>query len=53
MRLPWSLELFRLSKLADAHSMDEFHDPTSSAHAQLVDIVRRIAAEPRARPLVE
>ena len=27
------LELVRLSKLADAHSMDEFHDPTSPAHA--------------------
>ena len=47
------LELVRLSKLADAHSIDEFHDPTSPAHAQLVDIMRRIAAEPRARPLVE
>jgi hypothetical protein len=36
-------ELARLSKLADAHSIDEFHDPTSSAHTQLVDIVRRLA----------
>jgi len=36
-------ELVRLSKLADAHSVDEFHDPTSSAHTQLVDIVRRLA----------
>jgi hypothetical protein len=53
MRLPWSLELVRLSKLADAHSMGEFHDPTSPAHAQPVDIVHRIAAEPPARPLVE
>jgi hypothetical protein len=47
------LELVRLSKLADAHSIDEFHDPTSPAHAQLVDVMRRIAAKPRARPLVE
>jgi hypothetical protein len=36
-------ELARLSQLADAHSVDEFRDPTSSAHTQLVDIVRRLA----------
>jgi hypothetical protein len=41
------LELVRLSKLADAHSVDEFRDPTSVAHTQLVDIVRRLAVEPR------
>jgi hypothetical protein len=41
------LELVRLSKLADAHSVDEFRDPTSTAHNQLVDIVRRLAVEPR------
>jgi len=40
-------ELFHLSKLADAHSIDEFRDPTTVAHTQLVDIVRRLAAEPR------
>jgi hypothetical protein len=40
------LELVRLSKLADAHSVDEFRDPTSAAHTQLVDIVGRLAAEP-------
>jgi hypothetical protein len=40
------LELVSLSNLADAHSIDEFHDPTSIAHTQLVDIVRRIAREP-------
>ena len=45
------LELVRLRKLADAHSMDEFHDPTSVAHTQLVGIVRRIAREPRVHPL--
>jgi hypothetical protein len=42
-------ELVRLGKLADAHSVDEFRDPTSVAHTQLVDIVRRLAVEPRQR----
>jgi hypothetical protein len=37
-------ELIRLSKLADAHSVDEFSDPKSAAHTQLVEIVRRLAA---------
>ena len=36
-------ELVRLSRLADAHSAEEFRDPTSTAHRQLVDIVRLIA----------
>jgi hypothetical protein len=36
-------ELARLSRLADAHSVEDFRDPTSSAHHQLVDIVRRLA----------
>jgi hypothetical protein len=40
-------ELVRLSKLADAHTEAEFRDPTSTAHNELVDIVRRLAAEPR------
>lgn len=40
------LELVRLSKLADTHSVDEFRDPTTTAHAQLVDIVQRLAVEP-------
>jgi len=39
------LELVRLSKLADAHSIDELRDATSNAHGQLVDILRRIARE--------
>jgi hypothetical protein len=39
-------ELVRLSKLADAHSINEFRDPTSTAYSQLVDIVRRIARDP-------
>ena len=47
------LELVRLSKLADAHSIDEFHDPASAAHNQLVDIVHRIAREPQVRPSME
>jgi hypothetical protein len=41
------LELVRLSKLADAHSIDEFRDPRTPAHSQLVDIVQRIARDPR------
>jgi len=36
-------ELVRLSRLTDAHSVDEFRDPTSAAHHQLIDIVRRLA----------
>jgi hypothetical protein len=40
------LELVRLSKLADTHSIDEFRDPTSLAHAELIEIVRRIARDP-------
>jgi hypothetical protein len=41
------LELVKLSKLADAHSIDEFRDPTSVAHTQLVDTVHRLAVEPQ------
>src|SRR6516165_4942679 len=40
-------ELVRLSKLADTRSVYEFRDPTSAAHAELVDIVRRLAREPQ------
>jgi len=36
-------ELLRLSRLADAHSGDEFRDPTSLAHRELVDILARLA----------
>ena len=36
-------ELARLSRLADAHSVNEFRDPTSGAHRQLVEIVQRLA----------
>src|SRR6516162_8738345 len=46
-------ELVRLGKLADAHSMHEFRDPTSTAHTQLVEIVRRLARKPQLRPSVD
>jgi hypothetical protein len=36
-------ELWRLSRLADAHSVDDFRDPASGAHHQLVEIVGRLA----------
>jgi hypothetical protein len=36
-------ELLRLSRLAEAHSVDEFRDPTSAAHNQLDHIARRLA----------
>ncbi len=39
-------ELVRLSRLADAHSVDDFRDPTNVAHKELIDIVRRLAAVP-------
>ena len=42
-------ELVRLSKLADTHSIEEFRDPKNAAHAELVEIVGRLAAEPKAR----
>ena len=43
-------ELIRLGHLADTHSLDEFRDPSSAAHSELVDIVGRLAAEPRRQP---
>jgi hypothetical protein len=46
-------ELVRLSKLADAHSIEELRDPASGAHAQLVEIVRRLARKPQLRPSVD
>ena len=46
-------ELIRLSNLADMHPVDEFCDPTSPAHTQLIDIVRRIAVESRRSPSIE
>jgi hypothetical protein len=46
-------ELIHLSRLADAHSDQEFRDPTTVAHRQLIEIIRRIARKPRARPSVQ
>src|SRR5207244_2294415 len=36
-------ELVRLGRLADEHLEDEFRDPASGAHHELVGIVRRLA----------
>ena len=36
-------ELLRLSRLMDAHSIDEFRDSTSPAHGQLIDILQPLA----------
>ena len=38
-------ELARLSRLADKHTLAEFRDPTSNAHSQLIEIVRRLASK--------
>jgi hypothetical protein len=38
-------ELLRLSRLADAHSTDEFRNPTSLAHRQMVEILQRLARQ--------
>lgn len=43
-------ELMRLSRLADEHSIHEFHDPRSVAHRQLVDIVERLARVSKVKP---
>ena len=40
-------ELIRLSKLTDTHSVEEFRDPSTTAHRELVEIMHRLAAEPR------
>jgi hypothetical protein len=36
-------ELLRLSRLTDAHSVDEFRDPTNPAHRRLIDILQGLA----------
>ena len=36
-------ELLRLSRLMDAHSIDEFRDGTSPAHHELIDILQPLA----------
>jgi hypothetical protein len=38
-------ELLRLSRLTDAHSIDEFRNPTSFAHRQMVEILQRLARQ--------
>ena len=38
-------ELLRLSRLADAHSIDEFRNPTSLAHRQMVEILQQLARQ--------
>jgi hypothetical protein len=35
-------ELLRLARLADAHSADEFRDPTSDVHREGVEILQRL-----------
>jgi hypothetical protein len=46
-------ELVRLGKLADAHSLDEFRDPTTAAHGELIEIVRRLTREPQPHHVVK
>jgi hypothetical protein len=36
-------ELLRLSRLMDAHSIDEFRDTTSLAHRELIDVLQPLA----------
>jgi hypothetical protein len=36
-------ELLRLSRLMDAHSIDEFRNPTSFAHGELIEILQPLA----------
>jgi hypothetical protein len=43
-------ELIRLSNRVDTHPVNEFRDPTSPAHTQLIDIVRRLAVDSRGSP---
>ena len=38
-------ELLRLSRLADAHSINEFRNPTNLAHQQMVEILQRLARQ--------
>jgi hypothetical protein len=42
-------ELLRLSRLADAHSADEFRDPESAAHREVVEILLRLTPKSNAR----
>jgi hypothetical protein len=46
-------ELLRLSRLADAHSADQFLDQTSDAHRELVEILQRLARESLSRRITD
>ena len=43
-------ELLRLGRLMDAHAVDQFRDPGSAVHQQLVEIVERLARAPKPKP---
>ena len=43
-------ELLRLSRLTDEYAVDQFRDPGSAAHQQLVAIVERLARAPQPKP---
>ena len=36
-------ELLRLSRLMDAHSIEEFHDPANPAHHELIEVLQPLA----------
>ena len=40
-------EMLRLSRLLDAHPADEFRDPTSAAHRELIDTLQELAPTSR------
>lgn len=42
--------LTRLSRLTEANALEAFRDPGTAAHAELVEIVRALAARPAAAP---
>lgn len=39
------LELVRLNKLTDVHTVDELWSPRNTAHAELIAILQRLAAD--------
>jgi hypothetical protein len=43
-------ELLRLGRLTDEHAVDQFRDPGSAVHQQLVEIVERLARAPKPKP---
>jgi hypothetical protein len=40
--------LTRLSRLTEANALEAFSDPRTAAHAEMVEIVRALAAPPAA-----